>query len=176
MQISLDREQREQMTVAELARFIFRLAKEGEAIFKFSNHFNSLPKLQEQLCPENKAGNRPGDMGFFRKFYEAVARLNRRGLLMDIVVWDDPFCIGSDLTSAGEKSDFHDGILILIDDAHEIVNSLKEELPKLDPVVEQYYLESLRTCQEGFYISSVICLGAASERADKLFGRSSGKP
>ena len=69
------------------------------------------------------------------------------------------------LTSDGERSGFDDGIIILIDDAQEIVNKIKEEIPNLDDVVEQYYLESLRTCQEGCYIASVICLGAASERA-----------
>ena len=55
-------------------------------------------------------------------------------------------------------------LLILIDDAYEVVQAIKEKIPNLDSVVEQYYLESLRTCQNGFYISSVISLGAASER------------
>ena len=68
------------------------------------------------------------------------------------------------LTSVGEKSDYDKGILILIDDAYEVVQALKKQAHNLDPVVEQYYLESLRTCQTGSYISSVICLGAASER------------
>ena len=68
-------------------------------------------------------------------------------------------------TSVGKESDFHDGILILIDDAKKIVDSLTKEVPKLDNVVKQYYLQSLRACQEGLYIASVICLGAASERA-----------
>ena len=159
MQPLLDPEQREQITVAELARFIFRLAKEEKI------SFDHLPFLQEQLYPENKAGYYVEDKSFFLKFYEAIAQLKRRGLLMDVMTTGIPHRISTCFTSVGEKSDFHDGILILIDDAHEVVNSLKEKIPNLDPVVEQYYLESLRTCQEGFYISSVICLGAASERA-----------
>ena len=69
------------------------------------------------------------------------------------------------LTSDGERSGFEDDVLTLIDDAQEIVNKIKDEIPNLDDVVEQYFLESLRTCQEGCYIASVICLGAASERA-----------
>ena len=160
MQLSLNREQREQMTVAELARFMFRLAKEKKI------SFNNLSGLQQQLCSEREQLNHVGDDSFLLKFYEAIAQLRRRGLLVDVVESNFiPPRTRTRLTSVGEKSDFHDGILILIDDAHEIVNSLKEEIPDLDPVVEQYYLESLRTCQEGFYISSVICLGAASERA-----------
>ena len=158
MESLLSREQREQMTVAELARFIFRLAKEEEV-------FDNLPYLQERLCPENKFGYAYGDRSFFLKFYEAIAQLKRRGLLVDMVEPDKPLEPYLRLTSVGEKSDINDEILILIDDAHEIVNSLKEKIPYLDPVVEQYYLESLRTCQEGCYIASVICLGAASERA-----------
>ena len=55
--------------------------------------------------------------------------------------------------------------MILVDDAQEIVNKLKEKISNLDSVIEQYLLESLRACQEALYISSVICLGAASERA-----------
>ena len=35
----------------------------------------------------------------------------------------------------------------------------------LDEVVRHYYLESIRANQEELYISSVICLGAASERS-----------
>lgn len=161
MQTSLDREAREQMTVAELARFIFRLAKEKKI------GISNLSGLQQQLCSERQRSNHHvKDDSFLLKFYEAIAQLRRRGLLVDVVESNVmPPRTSTRLTSVGEKSDFHDGILILIDDAHEIVNSLKEEIPKLDSVVEQYYLESLRTCQEGFYISSVICLGAASERA-----------
>ena len=147
------------MAVADLARFIFRLAKEWEI------NFNQLPELQEQLCPKDKVDDRE-NASFFLKFYEAIAQLKRRGLLMDVVEPDIiQRYIGTRLTSVGEKSDINDEILILIDDAYEIVNSLKDKMPNLDPVVEQYYLESLRTCQEGCYIASVICLGAASERA-----------
>ena len=61
-------------------------------------------------------------------------------------------------TSLWEKSFLEDEIIILVDDAKEIVDSLKADIPNLDPVVEQYYLESLRTCQNGFYISSVVFL------------------
>ena len=68
------------------------------------------------------------------------------------------------LTSVGEQSNLDEGIIILIDDAKKVVQDLQEKVHNLDPVVEQYYLESLRTCQNGFYISSVICLGAAAER------------
>jgi hypothetical protein len=146
------------MTVAELARFIFRLAKEEEV-------FDNLPYLQERLCPENRFGYKHGDRNFFLKFYEAIAQLKRRGLLVDVVEPGKPLEPYPRLTSVGEKSYINDEILILIDDAQEVVNSLKEKIPNLDPVVEQYYLESLRTCQEGCYIASVICLGAASERA-----------
>ena len=43
--------------------------------------------------------------------------------------------------------------------------ALEQKIGGLDDVVRQYYLESLRAYQEELYISSVICLGAASERA-----------
>ena len=56
-------------------------------------------------------------------------------------------------------------IVLLVDSAQEVVNALEQKIGRLDDVVRQYYLESLRAYQEGLYISSVICLGAASERA-----------
>ncbi len=175
MRSSLNQEQREQITVAELARLVFRLVKGIEQDMKkqAENRGNqlegpirfSLPHLQKQLCAENEVQGETKDPSFFLKFYEAIAQLKRRGLLMDALdpsYSNRPCCC---FTSLGEKSDDHNGILILFDDAHDIVKSLKENIPNLDYVVGQYYLESLRTCQEGSYISSVICLGGASERA-----------
>ena len=69
------------------------------------------------------------------------------------------------LTSVGIKSNIDDEVLLWVDKPEEIIRTLEQKVGNLDPVVRQYYLESLRAYQEGLYISSVICLGAASERA-----------
>ena len=69
------------------------------------------------------------------------------------------------LTSIGIKSNIDDEVILLVDKPEEIVGALEQKVGDLDEVVRQYYLESLRAYQEGLYISSVICLGAASERA-----------
>lgn len=37
-----------------------------------------------------------------------------------------------------------------------------------DPVVSQYYLESIRACQSNLCVSSTICLGVASEKVIEL--------
>ena len=157
MEPLLNTEQRKQISVPELARFIFRLIKEEKV------NVRDLANLHEQLCPENKQG-REDDKSFWLKFYESIARLKQRGLLMDVRA-RFPNELNVCLTSVGQKSDFHDGILILIDDAQEIVNAVKKKAPNLDHNVEKYYLESLRACQGGHHLSSVISLGAASERA-----------
>ncbi len=167
MKLPLTEEQKRSITIPELLRLIFRLQKRDEIIH--------LPGLLEKLSAENEKSkpiNEQSDKKFFLKFYEAIALLKRRGLLMDVLdvmarpgdhLYHHIPSIGS--TSLWEKSFLNDdGMIILIDDAQEIVEALKEEVLELDPVVEQYYLESLRACQEGFYISSAICLGAASER------------
>lgn len=168
MEFSLDETQRKECSIEELARIIFRFVKE-ETNGRMSRRMRTsygLKHMQETLYPGNRPGYVADDQSFCLKFYEAVARLKQRGLLMDA----DSQCFGSTsadavcLTSVGEKSDFDEGILILIDDAYEVVQTLKNQAHNLDPVVEQYYLESLRTCQTGCYISSAICLGAASER------------
>ena len=173
--MSLTPEQRAKITVAELARHILRHLKffleksrSGSSRHQFRDEDVeswSLAHLLPQICSENKPQHEVKDPSFYRKFSEAIALLKRRGLLMDGVPRSLNEWPRVQLTSVGERSDFDDGSLILIDDAQEIVNKVKGEVPNLDDVVEQYFLESLRTCQEGCYIASVICLGAASERA-----------
>lgn len=152
-------EQVKQIKISELTKLLFRHFKRlgpGDNVDSLNDILNELEKdltISKELRAEFKG-----------KFQEAIHTLQRRGLIM-------PTLIGKQsghyftLTSVGERSDLHDGILILIDNPQEIINSVKEKVPNLDSVVEQYYLESLRACQEGLCISSVICLGAASERA-----------
>jgi len=189
MGMYLDSDKRREITVSELAKYILRIAK-GFNRDSYSHSLNPEEEdrhvfnqslLLRELCHtyelQNNGSNQEvsyddkKDFDFSVKFSEAIALLKHRGLLMDKIKVrganpnpdsDIGKCLR--LTSIGEKSDFQDGILILIDDAQEIVNSLKQEVSNLDPIIEQYYLESLRACQEGLYISSVICLGAASER------------
>ena len=152
----LTTEELEQISIPELTRLLFKYFKlrcgdkcsPQNIIGEFMNERETPPELRVK---------------FQKKFQEALTILQRRGLIMQ--AFGQQIGHWFTLTSVGERSDLHEGILILIDDAQEIVNSVKEKVPNLDPVVEQYYLESIRACQEGLYISSVICLGAASERA-----------
>ncbi len=167
MGFALDESQREECSVEELARVIFFFLK-GE----WDSDYIGLKNLQTKLCPNSERDNdnyARKNRSFLRKFHEAIARLKQQGLLMDANYWCCKNYIESEdggvcLTSVGEQSNWDEGIMILIDDAQKVVQDLKEKLHNLDPVVEQYYLESLRTCQIGSYISSVICLGVASER------------
>ena len=104
------------------------------------------------------------------KLLEAIGLLERRGLVIRESSYPLPFFNPEEkaivyFTSIGMKSDFDNEILLLVDKPKGIVDALEQKVGKLDSVVRQYYLESLRAYQEGLYISSVICLGAASERA-----------
>ena len=161
---ALDDTHREECTPEELGRMIFRFLKNLRNEYKRERI--PLGELQAIFCPENKQNNPATDECVCVKFYESVARLKLRGLLVEV----DRDCFGYArgplvcLTSVGERSNLDQGVIILIDDAKKVVRDLKEKVHNLDPVVEQYYLESLRTCQNGFYISSVICLGAAAQR------------
>ena len=178
--IALNPKCRDSITIWELARYILRVVKKVKQLPPKDSFFDSGPcpfprpdnnilyfkesELCNAFCKEFDGHNLKGPTSEVRasfdpRFYEAMSLLKRRGLLMQYRESDH-----ISLTSVGEESDFQDGILILIDSAQEILNSLKEQIPNLDPVVEQYYLHSLRSCQEGLYIASVICLGAASER------------
>lgn len=69
------------------------------------------------------------------------------------------------LTSIGIKSRIDDEAILLVDKPEEIVIALEQKVGDLDEVVRQYYLERIRAFQAGLYISSVIDLGIASERA-----------
>ena len=169
MKVRLNEKEREKITVNELARFIFRLAK-AEKGHGHNSRGSATDILNDIYVEGRKAVEKIGE-DFTLKFYEAVALLKRRGLIMGVGYTEHRSHDNTDwfrqwlyLTSVGERSDIGKDAIILIDDAQGIVNSLKSQVSNLDPVVEQYYLESLRTCQEGFYVSSAICLGAASER------------
>lgn len=162
MMAPLDEGQRQNITVSELARLIFRLKRAQKGVI-------DLPNLLKILCPQNEQNiikDHP-NLEFTRKFYEAIGWLKHRGLLMDVT--EVGYALTRETrvhpTSIWERSFLdNDGMIILIDEAQDIVNSLKEEVPNLDSIVEQYYLESLRACQESLYVSSVISLGVASER------------
>ena len=166
MNFTLDKSQRADCSIEDLARIICHYMK--DKIRKHKWDYVGLTNMYDTLSSERTLGSVATDQDFCLKFYEAIARLKQRGLLMDA----SPHCFDSSsdnaaavcFTSVGAKTDFDNEILILIDDAYEVVKSLKVKIPNLDSVVEQYYLESLRTCQNGSYISSVIGLGAASER------------
>ena len=69
------------------------------------------------------------------------------------------------LSCVGVKSDVSNDVILLVDKPEEIVTALEHKIGRLDDIVREYYRESLRAYQEKLYFSSVICLGAASERA-----------
>ncbi|MFC1715275.1 hypothetical protein ACFL6S_16520 [Candidatus Poribacteria bacterium] len=165
MQTSFNAAERENKTVNELAGLIGYILKEE------ARTISNIPlEMLKHLYGEDTPNSRDA---FFRKFYEAIALLEQWGLVV-YYMERRGFFGRSDfyahcllLTSVGRETDFRDEILIL-DDAQEIVNSLKKEIPNLDGVVSQYYQDSIRACQVGAYNSSSLSLGGASERAIEL--------
>ena len=132
------------------------------------DHYSKPPSMEtliDDLFPPANPIRPPCD---HTKLLEIITLLERRGLVMrglsplkqntyvEFVVY---------LTSIGINSKIDDEVILLVDKPEEIVRKLERRVGGLDEVVRQYYLESLRAYQEGLYISSVICLGAASERA-----------
>ena len=155
------------MDVESLAKLVFCYLKN---CCKPSDNHPAVVTLRKHL------EKRYGHSFDYDDLLEAVTLLERRGLVMrstsnqprepdqynnkaglrDFAVY---------LTSIGIKSKIDEGVILLVDKPEEIVRKLEQKVQNLDSVVRQYYLESLRAYQEGLYISSVICLGAASERA-----------
>ena len=160
-------QQNDEMNVESIAKVVFHhLTNNPMTYFDGSNFSLYVEDLGSPLFSKENDRLSPSDHA---KLLEAITLLERRGLVVRNVPRDgrggfkDQFVVY--LTSIGIKSDFHDGVLLLIDKPEEIVDALEQNVGDLDPVVRQYYIESLRAFQEGLYISSVICLGAASERA-----------
>ena len=164
MQTKLSKEEWVQMDAESLAKFVFRYLKEKfNSDSRRSDFVYSVARLRRELFLDPGEGN-PA------KLLEAIALLESRRLLVRDFPHKSPTVRSEDrfsvyLTSIGIKSDFHDEVLLLVDKPVEIVSALEQKIGTLDDVVRQYYLESLRAYQEELYISSVICLGAASERA-----------
>jgi len=160
MKTRLTPAERENITVNELAGLIGYIIQQ-----KILGNTPILPPdIHRHLHEEQHSESQ---QPFFEKFYEAIALLERRGLTMYYMrSFTSQFNKDRTqylmLTSVGEKTDFSNEILIL-DDAQEIVNAFDKEISNPDPVVSQYYLESIRACQNDLCISSIICLGVASE-------------
>ena len=158
------------MEVETLAMVVFRCLKHNPKSHPYQSSFYPLgvEDLKKARFPGENRHQASSDTA---KFLEAVTLLERRGLVVRNVPGygrggnRDQFVIH--LTSFGIESNIDDELLLMIGIPEEIVRATedKQRAGSLDPVVRQYYLESLRAYQEGLYISSVICLGAASERS-----------
>ena len=167
---ALSEEQRQlirEMDVEPRAKVVFsRLKGKYNPNPHSRGFFYNVGDLRKEIFPSGQDNQSNSD---YTKLLEAIALLERRGL----VVRDIPEQLGSIgknyfsvfLTTIGKKSSIDDQVLLLVDKPEETVRALEDSVESLDDVVRQYYLESLRAYQEGLYISSVICLGAASERA-----------
>ncbi len=158
---------REEMDVESLAIYVLRDLKEKPKTYLDGSDFSFLiDDFRNDAFPEGNQYQRRSDNA---KILEAVTLLERRGLVMRNIPGQlgtvGENCFSVFLTSIGIKSSIDDDVILLIDKPEEIVGKLEARVGDLDDVVRQYYIESLRAYQEGLYISSVICLGAASERA-----------
>ena len=161
------------MDVESLAKVVFRYLSENLASYPDykeilnppSNLYISVENLKKHLFPDEQYDH------FFDyvKLLEVVTLLERQGLVMRSTIRSsggmNQFDFAVYLTSIGIKSKIDEDVILLVDKPEEIVRVLEQKVGNLDPVVRQYYLESLRAYQERSYNSSVICLGVASERS-----------
>ena len=189
MQIQRSREEQQlrNLDVESLAKVVFSLLKQNVHLnhphkYDFSWTFLG---IREALFPDAEINQYRRD---HVRVLEAVVLLEKRGLVVrdfsypptlpksqekqfpdasDLDkshVIDPPDRFGVHLTSIGIKTQSYE-ISLLVDKPQTTIDELEQSVGKLDSVVKQYYLESLRAYQEGLYIASVICLGVTSERA-----------
>lgn len=166
-----EREQVQSMDINSLTVYLFRWLKENlnTDSVGYGRDYCVIEYLGQHLFPV-RGGSRHdiSDDDYF-KLSEAIAYLERRRLLVRVFKRPERSLSNEGpvicLTDIGVKSDVDDAVLLLVDKPEETVAALEQKIGVLDDVVREYYLESLRAYQEELYISSVICLGAASERA-----------
>ena len=162
-----ERKQNRNRNVESVAKVVFRNLKKNPKTYLDELGFSHY--VEELGSPLFSKENHRLSHSDHAKVLEAITLLERRGLVVRNVPeqgrggYRDQFVVY--LTSIGRKSKIDDDIILLVDKPEEIVGKLADSVESLDDIVRQYYLESLRAFQEGLYISSVICLGAASERA-----------
>ena len=157
----------QKLDVVSLAAFVFRYLKNNhDSEPDDPDFYYSVDHLWNTLFPGERGNRSCSD---YTHLLEAITLLERRGLVVRNIPEqgrgrnEHQFVVY--LTYTGIKSNIDDEVILLVDKPEEIVGALEQKVGNLDEVVRQYYLESLRAYQEGLYISSVICLGAASERA-----------
>ena len=162
-----ERQQNRKMDVESVAKVVFRNLKKNPETYLDGSDFSCY--VEELGSPLFSKVNDRLSHSDHAEVLEAVTLLERRGLVVRNVPERgrggnrDQFIVY--LTSIGINSDV-DGVgRLLVDKPEEIVSELEERVGVLDPVVRQYYLESIRACQAGLDILSVLGLGVASERA-----------
>ena len=176
-----ERDPIQDMDVETMAKVIFLHLRDNHISYldapdikwrNFSFYVDSLRhELKNQLFPEEFPHQSDSNDA---KFLEAITLLERRGLVVRNVPEQgrggvvEQFVVY--LTSMGKHSEPDGEGRFLVDKPEKIV----DELGILDPVVEQYYLESIHAYRAGLYTSSVICLGVASETAIHWLAQSIG--
>ena len=162
-----ERERVRAMDINCLTVFVFRWLKENLDDYPHARDYCSVGNLRQYLFPGGPRDNNSTEDHI--KLSEAIVNLERQQLLVRVFnspvtsyKQGDPMIC---LTDVGMKSDVDDDVLVLVDPPEQTLTALEQKIGDFDDVVREYYLESLRAFQEGLYISSVICLGAASERA-----------
>ena len=156
-----------EMDVESLAKVLFHNLKKNSKTYLDGLNFSRY--VEELGSPLFSKENHRLSHSDHAKLLEAITLLERRGLVVRNVPrqgrggFEDQFVVY--LTSIGMKSNFDGEVLLLVDKPEEIVDALEQKVGDLDEVIRQYYLESLRANQAQLYISSVICLGVASERS-----------
>ncbi len=161
------RQENREMAVESVAKVVFRnLKKNPKTYLDGSNFATYVEELGHPLF--SKVNHRLSHFDH-AAVLEAITLLERRGLVVRNIPregeggYKDQFAVY--LTSIGIKSNIDDEVILLVDQPEEIVRALEQKVGSFDPIVRQYYLESLRAYQAELYISSVIDLGVASERA-----------
>ena len=169
MHTRLGREQWNRMDVESLANLVFRFIKEKISSNPYGRDFCSVVNIRRELLGNPGGNNRV-------KLTQAIRLLESR----DLIVRDTPDPPRTfikeendivELTTKGIESN-PDRTFIIGDAPSAIINELEQDVGKLDVVVKQYYLESLRAHNAELYIASILCLGVASERAVDWFAES----
>ncbi|MDD1776840.1 MAG: hypothetical protein LUQ65_01630 [Candidatus Helarchaeota archaeon] len=159
----LSKDDQGKIPVDELAKLIFKMLKRNYSSPRpdIGYYPGSLPSIKREICWDSTLQREKYNPDFEKKYAEAIQTLYHERLIMEDHEQHSPDFV--ELTSDGERMQPEEFFLFGSEE-DEILMKIKKSIPSLDPIVEIYLSEALKTFRKNLLISSSLALGIMSER------------
>jgi len=169
---TLEPDTQKRISVKELALLIFKILKRNLSTRKritqyYPGSLSSIKAFELLRYPDGKEVKIHSN--FEKKFAKAVQILRDKGLIMQ----DHTQPHAQEFVELTDKGDGMEPeqFLPIVESSNKLIDEIQSSAGLLDEVVKIYLKESLETFKSDFFISSVFCLGAMSERCILLLAK-----